>query len=448
MKILLWVLLGLVALAAIPFLLVMFFWKVGNSPSSHGATAVNAELSNQYYYQKDKVVYVLNANFFNVGEREIEGADYDSFEVIDQNHARDKNWVYYREERVEGLDPSTAKAVPGYLPEDGSPITRGGSHYVMSYEAVYLSGEVLPVADPATFLVLWGVYSRDSQNLYYWNDVIIPIDGELKQISSSKQDYLRMGNKIYAEGVLISEDAENFEFMGEDDKYARDSQQVFEGGKRLENALASSFEIISPYFTKDADRVYYLNREIIGIDSASFKPLSDSFSKDEKNVYFGVQRIVNAGDPSDWGKGRANEREKIWQWARLSINESEILIVPADEVEELSRSLSAYDGKVYAWEGLIEGAKPEDVTIIDKSGDQWFSVIKDKAFYRSEVIVGADVSSFAHVADMFTRDAHNLYHRQHRVSGIHPDNFEYKEGLYADENEQGEYVLRTDDGWL
>ena len=64
----LWVVGGIFGLCAVAMLLLVGMFGLFNSPTMNGAQAINKELSNQYYWQKGKAVYVLGGNFFFAGK--------------------------------------------------------------------------------------------------------------------------------------------------------------------------------------------------------------------------------------------------------------------------------------------------------------------------------------------------------------------------------------------
>ena len=92
LKYLVYAILALVALgiiAAVLFVLMIF-------STSWGYDHVNKKLSNQFYFKDGDVYFCRMGNFFELGAQKIEGADKETFEVIDEYLAKDKNTIYYQ----------------------------------------------------------------------------------------------------------------------------------------------------------------------------------------------------------------------------------------------------------------------------------------------------------------------------------------------------------------
>ena len=64
MKILMWIGIVLLVLFIVYILVFVAFASYVNSPSTHNATAYDSKISNQYYREDDKVIYVMDGNFF------------------------------------------------------------------------------------------------------------------------------------------------------------------------------------------------------------------------------------------------------------------------------------------------------------------------------------------------------------------------------------------------
>ena len=80
MNILIWVGSILLGAVAVYLLAIIAFATYVNTPSTHDATPVNTEVSKQYHVKEGKVIYVMDGNFFQIGGKEIEGADVETFE--------------------------------------------------------------------------------------------------------------------------------------------------------------------------------------------------------------------------------------------------------------------------------------------------------------------------------------------------------------------------------
>ena len=433
MKVLMWI--GIVFLVLfIVYVLVFFaFSSYVNKPSTHNATAYDSNISNQYYLQDDKVIYVLDGNFFQIGGTEVEGADPATFKVIDASYAKDVNHVYYNGKPVAGANPGSVMRVTSEFDEDGS-----NSGYLISDDKVFCYGEVIEGADPVSFSYLLGSYGMDKDYLYYYVDIKIPRKATPTTMTNANAGYIRHGEQVIYHGKIISNDASSFEIIN--DEYAIDGFSVYSHGGVVEGMVPDGFTVISPYYRKDKNHAYYFNTPIPESDSGTFEVLNDAISKDQKNLYYNGN-IVENRTPSEVSRSEAGELQKIWKWKSLHLDAITVILVPSDDIEDITNDFYAYNHEVYGRNNKLADVKPEGVIVIDKD-DRAFVRIGNQVFYYGMAIVGADAETFAVISDRFSKDAHHVYWGEHRVMDADPLTFKYEDNLYADENEAGEYRLK------
>lgn len=433
MKILMWIGIVLLVMSIVSVLVVAAFAFYANSPSTHNATAYDSNVSNQYYLQDGKVIYVLDGNFFQIGGTEIEGADPDSFSVIDQSYAKDINNIYYDGKPVAGANPNSVALVTSELPEDSA-----NSGYLISDGKVFCYGEIIEGADPASFSYLLGSYAMDKDYLYYYIDIKIPRKATPTAIPNANAGYIRHGEQVIFHGVVISDEANDFKIIS--DEYAVDASHVYSHGEIVEGMVPDGFTVISPYYRKDKNQAYYFNTPIPESDSDTFKVLNDAISKDQKNLYYNGY-IVNNKKPSEVRRSDADELGKIWKWKSLHLDATRVILVPSDDIEDITNDFYAYNNDVYGRNKKLADIKPEDVIVLDKE-ENTFVRIGNEVFYYGIAIIGVDAETFAIISDRFSKDANHVYWGEHRVIDADPSAFRYEDNLYADENEAGEYSLK------
>lgn len=433
MKVFGWFGISLLILIVAYFLVVFAFSFYVSSPGSYNATAYNSKISNQYYKQDGKVIYVLDGNFFQIGGTEIAGADPDTFAVIDKHYAKDINNVYYNGKPVEGARPGSAKLVTSEFNKKSA-----DTGFVISNGEVFCYGEVIEGADVASFSYLHGSYSMDKDYLYHYIDTKIPRTAQPAAISKANERYIRHGEQVLYLGTVISNDAGNFDVI--DDKYAKDTLHVYYDGDLVEGMVPEGFMVISPYYRKDKNQAYYFNTPIPGSDPVSFKVLNDAVSKDRNNVYYNGY-IVENRKPLEVSGSDASELQKLWKWRALHLNGTTVILVPSDDVVDITNGYYVYNNEVYSRSERLEGVNPEDVTVLDKE-EKAFVRLDNQVFYYGTAISGADPETFTVISNRFSKDANHVYWSEHRVTGVKPSTFEYKDNLYAGENEAGEYVLK------
>ena len=389
MKVLMWI--GIVFLVA-PIVCALIFAAFSfyvNSPNTHNATAYDSKISNQYYLQDDKVIYVLDGNFFQIGGKDIEGADPETFDVIDQSYAKDINNIYYNGRPIAGGNPSSVTLVPsGLISELSEDIANSG--YLISDGKVFCYGEVIEGADPASFSYLFGSYAMDKDFLYYYIDIKISRNATPTIMPNANAGYIRHGEQVIYHGRIISNDASSFNIIN--DEYAADASHVYSNGGIVEAMVPDGFTVISPYYRKDKNQAYYFNTAIPESDSGTFEVLNDAISKDQRNLYYNGN-IVENRKPSEVSRSNADELEKIWKWKSLHLDATTVILVPTDDIEDITNDFYAYNNEVYGRNKKLADIRPEDVIVIDKD-ENAFVRIENKVFYYGTVIIGADPETF------------------------------------------------------
>jgi len=121
----------------------------------------------------------------------IEGANPDTFEIIDMWHAKDFTGVYYKGIQIKGADPATFEAI--------------NSIYAKDKDFAYYIEKKIPGADVKTFEVMQrGAYSKDSSFVYYKNVIIKGADPETFEVDRYGQ-IAKDKNTNYIDGKPITQ---------------------------------------------------------------------------------------------------------------------------------------------------------------------------------------------------------------------------------------------------
>lgn len=217
-------------------------------------------------------------------------------------------------EAVTEADPHTFKSI--------------NSDYGKDTKQVFYFGEILPKADPVSFVCLEWPFSRD-KHYGFSTDRILSEDGSHFEIISNPKD-------LKAEGVI----------------YARDSRRVYAKKGVVEGADPKTFVIVPMfswnYLAHDNKQVYWLNKPLAGVDGGSFKRLTEYHFKDKNAV-----------------------------WEYLMANQSRWRPTPGADLhsfEGLGRFYARDKNRVYYKDVTVEGADPatfeelENRTARDKNG--------------------------------------------------------------------------------
>ena len=118
--------------------------------------------------------YAKDKNFLYYQGERIEGADPDTFEIVGFHgiHARDKNFVYgYRAKKLSWIDANTFKIVSDVYFKDKNSVYYG-------------EGKIIDNIDPITFEYLGGIYFKDRNSV--WRSYYADEGGAIGSVSRIK----------------------------------------------------------------------------------------------------------------------------------------------------------------------------------------------------------------------------------------------------------------------
>lgn len=302
------------------------------------------KVDNSDYYFKDKnsIYYEDSGNL-----HKIENADLKTFKDLDYNFAKDKNNIYYKNKKLDGIDAASFEKIEFNFIKDKNGL------YKIDEDEEKNEIKLIPLNEKVNlenFEEIGGNYYKDDKNLYYFGE------NEFKKIDGSDPNSFEYDNENY---TFIAKDKNNVYFDGEkvkgidvksaegiDGLWIKDKNSVFYRGKKLEKISSNNFNyfdggmsydnvlvdkngaykllenenqkdkiipldsknidlktlerIDSPmdssnYF-KDKNGVYFLNGEkfvkINGADIDTFEvTMSGKYGKDKNNVYFEGKRM-------------------------------------------------------------------------------------------------------------------------------------------------------------
>lgn len=209
------------------------------------------------YYVRGNQVYFVNEGSLGLAGLivQIEQADSGSFEILSDHYARDKARVYVMGQPIPGADPASYALSSG--------IAKDKSH-------VYNGAQIIS-DDPAHFELLEDNMARDSRYGYYL----------LQRVSDDPANF----TPIDSGGVGI---------------FMRDSKFVYFAGKKIAAAEPASFRVLSQtrnafaIFSRDDQHVFSYDHLIGGADVQTFQPLTGGYARDARQVFFADQRIPDA----------------------------------------------------------------------------------------------------------------------------------------------------------
>ncbi|WP_027388107.1 DKNYY domain-containing protein [Chryseobacterium gregarium] len=305
---------------------------------------VDRQKSGSYFIDsKGKISYCQNGNWFSLGILPMQ-ADAQSFEVLAEDIARDKDAVYFRSTEqkladrnsfyvenqipkdrfhayyidqalgfniIKGADPRTYEPVKGHMNW-----TRDKDHYFYAYDRV--------PADRKTFAFVNGFFMKDKDSVYTVTDTgkfksILPNPGPVEAVNPY---YMRIGNTLYYPSFRADSEVVARSFDAIDTIRVLDQHIICVNNKTLlvqgknfrdANVDAATFQLLTVddkddlyagnFYAKDKSHVYYDQEIIPGADTKTFILIGRDFGKDAKNVYYRKQKLKGVDAASFKKKG-------------------------------------------------------------------------------------------------------------------------------------------------
>ena len=282
-------------------------------------------LDNKYYRDKNNVYYFSEDKMLK-----LENADRKSVNELSENILKDKNYVYFENQQIKGLDVSSFKVIyenrisePENLIKD-----KNGVYYIDENKKTLIKFKNNEI-DIESFGIankMLDDYFKDKNNVYYLEDY-----------------------KLHRLDDLDIETYQNI-FMT---RYKKDKNNLYFKWKKVKNVNPNDVEIIENDFIKIKDTLYEISNfeekeaEIgsLSVDADTFEEIDNNYYRDKNNVYFykdgNLQKLKNANvknfkmlkESSDFGKDQSTIYYKGYKLEQVDKSSFEIL----DE---------AYDGSI------------------------------------------------------------------------------------------------------
>jgi len=292
----------------------------------------------------------------------------------------------------------------------------------------------LPNSDPDTFINFFSGYSKDKNNVYYYENIVVGVDPETFTYNSAR-DYFGDQNFVMYEDEI------------------------------LENADVSTYQRFSHgNFSKDKNNVYYLGEVFIKADAKSFKVLVPSYGHNrgifayDKNYYFKNNEIIGQTNSPDirifddryllinnrllWTAG--GERENVISYPKS------LVYLGADFFKDDVNVYSMHTEPV----GVLEKIKPNDFDIYLPTGSRVYISEEGQRFSHyvrtenvitlrtigvagsDDIIESVDVKTFELMDWPYAKDRNSVYYYHNKIEGVDLATFTLigEEGLYSKDN--------------
>lgn len=427
-------LLIIAGIACVPFMMGMVAFGVFNSARVNGVEAFDKSQSEQYYHDGEHVYYVQGGNFFELGKRLLEMADLETFTVLSNAYAKDKQQVYFSGEVIPEADAQTFELLFADNEQKDSIYSRDG-------QQVFFFRLPVAGADAETFVNIGSGYGVDKHQFYY--------DGESMSVPSASYEYLgadgghaylAIEEHVYYQGKLLA-GAVTDGFSVLENNFARDKDKVYFYGTPVVEAHADSFEVINQWIQKDDQRVFFDAEPLPFGDPATAEDVDGYFWKDKDAVYEGKKRLL--GVKPAWFSKTDADSFREYKYQEVKIDEYTSRYVKRSKLDWLSEGYFTYEGAVFHHsQGLLEAASAINVKVYGAGFEHWYIVLDGKAYFGNTVIDGADADHFQPLGRNFSTDGKQVFWSTFPVVGLHPADFNVEEADYPEEGEDGRYYLK------
>ncbi|WP_026749650.1 DKNYY domain-containing protein [Leptotrichia trevisanii] len=371
-----------------------------------------------YFVDKNNIYYAYE------DLEKIQGADKNSFEVLGNYIAKDKNNVYYNGKKMENVDSKSFKNFGNFIGKDKNRV-------------FYITGnEDIKDADAESFEIMGDTrYFRDKNNIFvikYSND--FP-DGEgfIKLPNIDRNSFITLSeefgkdkNGIYYIGEKINGINPNnvrvIEEMGQDN-------YILQSG----NNYYLTFNSNKDLYDRKNDKIEVKKINNLNIDFSTFK-------------YFGIFNYYK--DKNSFYYHSDNDFKKI---------KSGIDVGSADKVLELNDFVKDKNNLYYFSNGKINkinlNIDVNSLVFLDNNSSSYSSYIKDRNnvyFVDNEngkvkIVKNADKNTFQIVNGNYGIDRKNVYYNGEKLNSVGIEGLKIFDDNYLKDNKNVYEIYTTDD---
>jgi hypothetical protein len=237
------------------------------------------------YYVRGDTVYYLDA--FPGKAFEIEQADAKTFTILNTTYAKDANAVYLDGVPLTEADPASFDLLE--VPD----FSRDAGH-------VFMRDHML-TTDPDHFVFLNGDggLTKDSAHVYWSDGSVLSDDPEHFKILSDADHllYASDSSTVYVNGNPIK-DADPATFGVLRGAYAKDGTRTYYFNEIVGDADAATFQVLDGPYARDGAHAYWMGKVVPGADPAGFVVLNADFecAADSAHAYY-RDMLIEGFDP-------------------------------------------------------------------------------------------------------------------------------------------------------
>ena len=370
---------------------------------------LSGSIINAGYIKEKNTIYFTDETTEPERKEIVKNVDFRTFKIFEENDdfARDKNNIYYKNKKVENVDVNSFQVEGFYFAKD-----KNNTFYISNDELMKIKGfrpegsyAIVQLFVPALLINKYGIYMAKYETDEIVAKSIKPeeMDMDTLEVLASEESfavfYLKDKNNVYFINYTAGEQKSIDNNIENEDDVENDNDDFAIQIEKLTRADRDTFETVSVY-GKDKNNLYFYNQKIKGINTKTFKLVGSGefVVKDDKGVYYFVNREMKKLQNAD-----SNTFEEV---SKNEYYRDKNGVYYYDEYEGTMTKLKGADPKTF--EGIS------------------YTLGKDKnAIYKKENrLSGIDPATFEEIDAAFTKDKNNIYYEDIPMKGIDPKTFE------------------------
>ena len=370
---------------------------------------LSGSIINAGYIKEKNTIYFTDETTEPEKKEIVKNVDFKTFKIFeeDDDFARDKNNIYYKNKKVENVDVNSFQVEDFYFAKD-----KNNTFYISNDGLMKIKGfrpegsyAIVQLFVPALLINKYGIYMAKYENDEIVAKSIKPkeMDMDTLEVVATEESfavfYLKDKNNVYFINYTAGEQKSIDNNIENEDDVENDNDDFAIQIEKLAGADRDTFETVSVY-GKDKNNLYFYNQKIKGINTKTFKLVGSGefVVKDDKGVYYFVNREMKKLQNAD-----SNTFEEV---SKNEYYRDKNGVYYYDEYEGTMTKLKGADPKTF--EGIS------------------YTLGKDKnAIYKKENrLSGIDPATFEEIDAAFTKDKNNIYYEDVPMKGIDPKTFE------------------------
>ena len=378
----------------------------------------------------------IDKNSVFIENQKLEGVSSKGFEILDNefNFVKDYKNVYYLDRESDGItykvEVLDTKGVDiptfEFLGDSYNKYYKDKNNiYFLNDKDDKMEFEKLAGANPKTFEIIDDYFARDDKNVYFFNKKVIGVD--VKTFEEVGYDIIKDKNGLH---ILIDSNETEIKVKSLkadgidlktlkklDNGYFKDKNNIYYGLSdnlyKIKNADLQTFEVLtspyssSVYFAKDKNNVYYNGKKLDGIVPNDFEQIQSYFIKDKNGIY----------------KFEEDEDEQNLKITPINAK------IDFKNFKELDWKYFGDDKNIYYFdEESFKKVDKADINSFERIDFTGFFKDKNNVYYEGEKVEGIDMNSIEVVNGMCIKDKNSVFYEGKKLRNISPTNFNIFDG--------------------